>query len=138
MTLPVFVHLYRCDQCGKCFAAQSYLSQHSDVHNAAKVHCCPLCPKRFQSQPSLSQHKATHGQQQGKARLGQMALLTCIVIVSVSPSLVDKLPKEMSTFHKNTASPDVQIIDRVAYNPYVISCFAYIHANQPVTTGAKV
>ena len=58
----------RCVQCGKDFAARSYLERHLDVHNADKVHRCPICPKRFQSQPSLSQHKATHGQLQLQGR----------------------------------------------------------------------
>ncbi|XP_055328359.1 zinc finger protein rotund-like [Paramacrobiotus metropolitanus] len=51
---------YRCSQCPKTFANNSYLSQHMRIHLGIKPHRCDICQRKFTQLSHLQQHVRTH------------------------------------------------------------------------------
>lgn len=129
---------FRCNVCGKAFAAKGYLDQHLDVHNADKVYPCPLCPKRFQSQPSLSQHKATHGQQgrtyqdplsEGTAAPEKVKCGECGVLFATKRYLRQHVANKHSK-RSSSACTTCEICGKVLSRKYELRCHMRTHTQE--------
>ena len=58
------VHLqqrpFECTSCGKTFACQNYLTEHSKIHEDVQRHSCTLCGKTFSTAKVLKRHFRIH------------------------------------------------------------------------------
>jgi hypothetical protein len=48
---------YCCDECGKSFSQQFYLTAHQPIHNGDQSFCCDACDKSFDRKHELNTHE---------------------------------------------------------------------------------
>jgi KRAB domain-containing zinc finger protein len=51
---------YKCDVCGKGFAAKQHFSDHKNIHTGEKPYKCKFCSNCFASKGNHAMHERTH------------------------------------------------------------------------------